>query len=93
MSQLSSLPAIAETALPASVRTGSAQDKKDFKAALGFEQVLLGQLVQAVIPEGSELADGPYTGTVKDAFAQGIADSGGVGLAAQLFQTMQRTRS
>ena len=89
----SSLPAISETALPASVRTGSTQDKKDYKAALGFEQVLLGRLVEGLLPEDSELADGPYAGTVKDAFAQGIAQSGGIGLAAQLFETMQRTRS
>jgi Rod binding domain-containing protein len=89
----SALPAIPETALPAAVRTGSDQDKRDYKVALGFEQVLLGQLVESMIPEDSELADGPYAGTVQEAFAKGIADSGGVGLAAQLFQTMQRTRA
>jgi hypothetical protein len=89
----SALPAIPSTALPAAVRTGSAQDQRDYKAALGFEQVLLGQLVHSMIPEDSELASGPYAETVKDAFAEGIANSGGIGLAGQLFQTMQRTRA
>jgi len=77
--------------LPAAVRGGSSEDKSDYKAALGFEQVLLGQLVEAIVPEQSELADSPYAGAVKDAFAQGLADSGGVGLAQQLFETMRRT--
>jgi hypothetical protein len=88
----SGLPPVAETALPATVRAGSPQDKSDYKAALGFEQVLLGQLVESMLPEDSDLASGPYADTVKDAFAKGVTDSGGIGLAAQLFQTMQRSR-
>jgi Rod binding domain-containing protein len=90
---LSSLPAVPETALPASVRSGSAQDKQDYAAALGFEQVLLKQVVSAIVPADSELADSPYASAVQDAFAQGLTDSGGIGLGAQLFETMQRTRS
>ena len=91
MSALSGLPAVPDTALPASVRTGSAQDRQQYSAALGFEQVMLGQLVHSMLPEDSELTQGPYGDAVRDAFAQGLADSGGVGLAAQLFQTMQET--
>ena len=41
-----SLPAIPDTALPRDVRAGSAEDKRAYKAALGFEQVLLGHLVK-----------------------------------------------
>lgn len=41
---------IADTALPAAVRTGSDADKRAYKAAMGFEQMmlqsLLGQLAQ-----------------------------------------------
>jgi Rod binding domain-containing protein len=88
---LSGLPAVPETALPASVRSGSAQDKRQYAAALGFEQVMLGQLVQEMVPPDSDLATGPYADDVRDAFAQGLADSGGVGLAQQLFRTMQET--
>ena len=91
MTDLSGLPPVPETALPAAVRDGSAQDKRSYTAALGFEQVMLGQLVKAMVPEDSGLASGPYGSAVTDAFAQGISNSGGVGLAAQLFQTMQET--
>ena len=93
MTPIGSLPAVSETALPAEVRTGSRQDKQDYKAALGFEQVLLGHLVDAMLPDGSGLGEGPYAATVRDAFAQGLADAGGIGLAGQLFETMRRTRA
>jgi hypothetical protein len=88
---LGSLPLVPETALPASVRTGSAQDRQDYRTAMGFEQVLLGQLVQEMVPEDSEMAQGPYADAVRDAFAQGLTDAGGLGLGAQLFETMRRT--
>jgi Rod binding domain-containing protein len=91
VTDLSGLPPVPETALPAAVRNGSAQDKRSYAAALGFEQVMLGQLVKAMVPEDSGLASGPYGSAVTDAFAQGISNSGGIGLAAQLFQTMQET--
>jgi Rod binding domain-containing protein len=88
---ISGLPQVPETALPAAVRSGSADDKSSYRAALGFEQVLLGQLVEAIVPQDSDPADSPYSGAVKDAFSQGLVDSGGVGLAQQLFETMRRT--
>ena len=91
MSAVNGLPSVPDSALPTDVRSGSADDKKAYKAALGFEQVMLGQLVKAMVPEDSGLASGPYGSAVTDAFAQGISNSGGVGLAAQLFQTMQET--
>jgi hypothetical protein len=85
------LPSVPDTALPAAVRGGSERDKQDYRAALGFEQVLLGSLVQSIVPEDSELAGSPYAGAVKDSFAQGLVNAGGIGLAKQLFETMQRT--
>ena len=88
---ISGLPSVPETALPAAVRGGSSDDKSSYRAALGFEQVLLGQLVEAIVPKDSDLASSPYAGAVKDSFAQGLVDSGGVGLAQQLFETMKRT--
>jgi hypothetical protein len=89
---ISSLPAIASGALPASVRNGTEQERKTYQAALGFEQVLLGELVEQIVPEGSALADGPYAGAVRDAFSAGLVASGGIGLGAQLFETMRRAR-
>jgi Rod binding domain-containing protein len=90
---LSGLPTVPETAMPAAVREGSAQDKQDYSAALGFEQVLLKQVVSAIVPKDSELSDSPYASAVQDAFAQGLTAAGGIGLGAQLFETMQRTRA
>jgi hypothetical protein len=90
---LGGLPSVPESALPAAVRAGSAQDQAAYRSALGFEQVLLGQLVEAIVPQDSALADSPYAGAVKDAFAQGLVDQGGIGLAQQLFTTMQRTQA
>ena len=90
---LAGLPAVPETALPGAVRNGSVEDRRRYQAALGFEQVLLGQVVKSIVPEDSELADGPYASAVQDAFSQGLTAAGGVGLAAQLFETMQRTQA
>jgi hypothetical protein len=85
------LPSIPDTALPAAVRAGSAEDQRSYRSALGFEQVMLGQLVEAIVPADSALASSPYADAVKDSFAQGLVDAGGIGLAQQLFETMQRT--
>ena len=91
MSPLDALPSVPDAALPAAVRSGSPADRDAYKSALGFEQVMLGRLVESIVPEDSTLADSPYAGAVKDSFAQGLADAGGIGLAQQLFETMQRT--
>jgi hypothetical protein len=48
MTEIPGLPIVSDTLLPASVRSGSASDKQHYKAALGFEQMLVGQLVQTM---------------------------------------------
>jgi Rod binding domain-containing protein len=67
----SALPPINEATLPASVRNGTPQDKKDYQAALGFERVLMGELTKAMTdtaqPAGS---DGTDTGDGSDSSAQ-----------------------
>ena len=40
---------ISNASLPAEVRNGTTQDKKDYKSAQGFEQMLVGQLVQSMV--------------------------------------------
>ena len=50
------LPIVSDTLLPASVRSGSESDKRNYKAALGFEQLLVGQLVQTMT--GSDTSSG-----------------------------------
>ena len=90
---LSALPQVSEAALPAAVRSGSAKDKEAYKAALGFEQVLLGQLVKSMASDGP-LAEGPYAAPVQDALSSGLIANGGLGLATDLYRALtQRTSS
>ena len=83
------LPEVPTTALPAAVRSGTQADKDAYKAALGFEQILLGQLVGELLPEG-ELTDGPRAAALQDAFTSGLIADGGIGLAAQLYPSLRK---
>jgi hypothetical protein len=83
------LPDVATTALPASVRNGSADDKQAYKAALGFEQILLGRVVDDMLPDDL-LPEGPYSAPMKDAFTSGLIADGGIGLAAQLYPSLRK---
>jgi Rod binding domain-containing protein len=85
------LPAIADTALPAAVRAGSQADKQAYKTALGFEQVLLGQLVKEMTASTPSLTEGPQGDAVTDAMTTALANAGGIGLAPQLYSTLKRT--
>ncbi|HET8754817.1 MAG TPA: hypothetical protein VFM58_02340 [Solirubrobacteraceae bacterium] len=83
------LPAVPTSALPASVRNGSAADKDAYKAALGFEQILLDQLVGEMLPEGT-LTEGPYAAPMQDALTSGLIAGGGIGVAAQLYPSLRK---
>ena len=84
------LPAISDTLLPRDVRSGSSADKQAYKAALGFEQVLLGELVKEMAPSNSSPPT-PRDDAVQDAMTQALTDAGGIGVAAQLYTTLKRT--
>jgi hypothetical protein len=86
------LPAVPSSALPAEVRTGSKADREAYTAALGFEQILLGQLVGDMMPEGA-LSEGPYAAQAQEAFATGLIADGGIGLAAQLYPALRKDAS
>ena len=93
VARLSGLPQVSEAALPAAVRNGTAKDKEAYKAALGFEQVLLGQLVKSMAADGP-LSEGPYAAPVQDALSGGLISGGGLGLATYLYRALtQRTSS
>jgi len=85
---LSGLPQVSEAALPAAVRNGTAKDKEAYKAALGFEQVLLGQLVKSMAADGP-LSEGPYAAPVQDALSGGLVNNGGHGLATDLYRALK----
>ena len=82
------LSVVADSALPRDVRDGSTADKKAYKAALGFEQLLVGQLV-GEMTKNSSLAEGPRSGVVSDAMTQALESAGGLGLAPQLYAAMK----
>ena len=92
VSGLSGLPQVSEAALPAAVRNGSAKDKEAYKAALGFEQVLLGQLVKSMASDGP-LSEGPYAAPVQDALSGGLINNGGLGLAKDLYQALKERQA
>jgi Rod binding domain-containing protein len=86
---LSSLPQVPETALPASVRTASAKDKDAYRAALGFEQVLLGTLVKSMAGTTGPLAEGDYSSSVQESFTNGLIANGGLGLGTELYRALK----
>jgi Rod binding domain-containing protein len=93
MTPISGLPLVADTALPADVRTGSAKAKENYKSALGFEQMLVQQLVQSMAGDGSDdqdnpLAQGAYASTLQSSLSEALTSNGGLGLAQQLYKEM-----
>ena len=91
MSDLGALPAVSDAALPRDVRAGTAADQKAYKAALGFEKLLLGQLVKEMTAATPSLTEGARGDAVTDAMTDALANAGGIGLAPQLYKTLQRT--
>jgi Rod binding domain-containing protein len=89
--RLDALPAVADAALPRDVRAGTEADRKAYKAALGFEQVLVGQLVKEMTAATPSLTEGPRGDAVTEAMTEALAAAGGIGLAPQLYRTLQRT--
>ena len=88
MTPISGLPVVADTALPADVRRGTAKDKENYRAALGFEQMLVQQLVQSTVGDDQDnpLAQGPYASTLQTSMSQALTANGGLGLAQQLYK-------
>ena len=83
------LPSVPSSALPTEVRTGSKADREAYTAALGFEQILLGQLVGEMLPHG-EMTEGPRAAAMQDAFTTGLIAGGGIGLASQLYPSLRK---
>jgi Rod binding domain-containing protein len=91
VSDLSALPPVSDAALPRDVRAGSADDERAYKAALGFEKLLLAQLVKEMSAATPSLTEGARGDAVTDAMTDALASAGGIGLAPQLYQTLRRT--
>ena len=92
-----SLPPIDQSLLPADIRTGSADRKKSYEAALGFERVLIQQLTKSLADsakpvdgtdDGSsdtgDAASQTYQSMLPDTLADSMVSAGGLGLARSL---------
>ena len=84
-----SISAISNASLPADIRQAGTQAQKDFKSALGFEQLLVGQLVKEMVPKEGPMAEGPYASTMQDSLTTALMGGQGLGLARQLYKEMQ----
>jgi len=84
-----SLPAVSASALPADVRAGGPEAQKNYRSALAFEQMLVGELVKEMVPKDSELSQGPYASTMQDTLSAALVGGQGLGLARQLYKEMQ----
>lgn len=67
-------------ALPADIRSAPAARRDAYRAALGFEQVLVTQLAETMLPK----EQGAYANMLPGAFADGLTAAGGLGLARTL---------
>ena len=94
---------VPDTALPASVRNGSDEQKQTYKAALGFERVLLGQLMQSMTDTtqatggdddaSSDAATNMYKQMLPDQLTDSLIAGGGTGLAENLYRALQEGQS
>jgi Rod binding domain-containing protein len=88
MSGLDALPSIPASALPSDVRQGSAADRKAYRAALGFERVMLQSLVEDLTKSGG-LSSSPYASSIQDAMSDSLVAGGGLGLGEQLYRALR----
>jgi hypothetical protein len=84
------LPPVAPGAIPDKVRAEGPKAVEGFEAALGFERLLLSQMLAEALPEegGGEGALGggePRAASMAETFADAISAAGGVGIAASLY--------
>jgi Rod binding domain-containing protein len=85
-----SLPPIDRSALPADIRDGSAQTRKTYTAALGFERMLVAELAKSMTKtetqddSAADAATTTYKDLLPGALADGVIAGGGLGLARQL---------
>jgi len=87
-----SLPAIDQALLPASVRNAPPAKQDAYRAALGFEQLLVQQLSTSLTDSAQDALggqDNPYGSLLPSALTTGVMDAGGLGLAAQLAPSLE----
>jgi Rod binding domain-containing protein len=84
-----SLDPVSTFSLPPDVRSAGTGAQKNYKSALAFEKMLVGELVKEMVPKDSELSDSPYASTMQDTLSTALVGGQGLGLARQLYKEMQ----
>jgi hypothetical protein len=87
---------IDQALMPAAVRSGDAQRRQDYQAALSFERVLVGQLTEQLAKsfggiggddeDGGDAASQQLKQSLPGTLADSLMAGGGIGLAGQLDQ-------
>ena len=103
---LDALPALNPALMPTEVRQGTRDDQQAYRAALGFERMLVLQLARSL----SDTAEGDgagedsgeaglssvshaYRDMLPDAMADGVLAGGGLGLGEQLYRALREQAS
>ncbi len=97
---ISAMPAIDQALLPADVRNGGPERRKQYDAALSFERQLVGELTKQ-LAKTAEPADASsesaatqtYRDMLPGAMADAVMAEGGLGLAQQIDKTLTQEGS
>jgi Rod binding domain-containing protein len=86
-----SVSTVSTAQLPADVRAAGTEAVKNYKTALGFEQMLVGQMVKEMVGKDGPLADSPYASNMQDTLTQALVGGRGIGIAQQVYKEMQQS--
>ena len=99
---MNGLPPIDQSLLPADIRKGSADDRKQYAAALGFERTLVNELTKVMADTAKPVDDGEENGgeqqdaassmylqMLPDQLADSMISNGGIGLARDLYASVK----
>jgi hypothetical protein len=88
------LPVVDSAALPTDVRKASKSDQEAYKAALGFEQALLSELLRSVesLQESAEGAGAGQKDQLPTTLAESVVAQGGIGLARTIYESQRSGR-
>lgn len=88
---------VAGAALPPEIRAAGKSVQDEYRSALAFERVLLGQVTKAMQstiggPEGASAATEAHKNMLPDTMADAIIAGGGIGLASDLVRALRTDR-
>lgn len=87
---MTGVPPLDPAVLPPAVRDAGPAAAERFQSALGFERVLLGELLQSALPAPGDDA-GPQVAQLPDTLADALVAQGGIGIGAGLFEALGPT--